>query len=1053
MKKILSLFLMLTLIATCFASVSMLSVSAHQNLSEKITFDEINTANATGYKYGTGNFAREEGVSAKSIEQYTSNGKFTNFHYNDYAYADVVKAPDNKYGMSLGIHHSFNPSTASGANPYVQVNYTSNVKYTGTIHTTFSIYVTEANQYIQRAFLLRSSENSSYRKYPVMFDYGTGRSIQFFGTNTGYQYSPEKWYDFDITYNIDSMEYHIICLEDGELLIDKMGIDGGQKYSYCDLFIFYHGPTKEAYGDQQGYWDNFFIESVNRFEIPKTGSSKEIWQFEDFVKQEFTGGLGMPASPRGTWGLGYQGSTALEIVKSVTDVKTDNMEIEPNLGKSIAFGIPETYNAETAVDGKNDYSYPQLRYTLNSKLPDKFQFAFSLKPYTCGTVHLYAKGSNAFNPVKVDGGNLYVMNTRIASYPLDKDDWYDFDIKVDGATGFYDITVTNRTSPSQGSYHETGFNDGIITYWDASSNIVYFQHSTGAIQKYVYLDNIYFGELPESEVPNVTMADISAEATTDAAGTATCQMPFATAFAGHQFGARLTFEGTAPTVMLGDTAIDVSGFIPGTYPLVIKMMNNNPPEFTVKFDGLDIPISMDTVPAAITLTAPAGEGNKASLTNITYKSFNLLEATSQKVLTDFKASEDVSIEFSNTISEIQSVTVYEPYGELKEDYVVESTSEISGDGKSISISFDKEKEKHYHIAYTVKDAYGATLTDFVEVDTELMLYHCDGIKIYNNEGNEASFLPRGMLDIRAEVSTGDGVKRNGYMWAALYDENGKMKDMEITPVEFDVSPFEYIMFLDVPDDGKAYRVKAGVMAENMAPVAYKELASQVIIFRLDDIKTSTYSKYAELVSWAVEEEVPLSLGMVCNSIDEGNDDYIQSVKNMVETGFVEIWCHGYDHEYHEGTGITSEFTNQTAEYQAEILKKCYDHVYEKTDGVVEIHSLATPSGGYDENTYKALEMLPEYTTFMGNSTIPYDGNGFMNLTNCLWMESGTGVLKSLADLKPYYTDRTTGDYMIFAGHGGYWDETSVQTFKDFVEFLKTTDVAFMTPTQYYNFVN
>ena len=137
MKKVLCFMLTVAMLVSCIFTFT-ISVSAHQNLSEKITFDEINTANATGYKYGTGNFTREDGVSAKSIEQYTSNGKFTNFHYNDYAYADVVKAPDDKYGMSLGIHHSFNPSTASGANPYVQVNYTSNVKYTGTIHTTFS---------------------------------------------------------------------------------------------------------------------------------------------------------------------------------------------------------------------------------------------------------------------------------------------------------------------------------------------------------------------------------------------------------------------------------------------------------------------------------------------------------------------------------------------------------------------------------------------------------------------------------------------------------------------------------------------------------------------------------------------------------------------------------------------------------------------------------------------------------------------------------------------------------------------------------------------------
>ena len=1047
MKKVLCLILTLAMLVSCIPMFT-LSVSAHQNLSEAITFDELDAKNVTGYKYGTGNFSKEDDAASKSIEQYTPNGKFTNFHHSASSYADVAQAPDGRYGMSLGVFHMFGAS-----NPYVQVNYTPNTKYYGTIHTTFSLYVTEANQYIQRAFLLRSGENSGYRKYPVMFDYGTNRRILFFDTDTGYKYSPDKWYDFDITYNIDSMEYHIVCYEDGEPYIDKMGIDGGQKYSYCDLAVLYHGPTKDSYDGQYGYWDNFLMESANRFEIPKSSSSKGIWDFEDFEKQESTGSLGMPSSTSGIWQLGYQGSTNVEIITSVTDEKTDNMEVAPDFGKSIAFGIPEDYNADTAVDIKNDYLYPQLRYNFNSKLPDKFQFAFSLKPASCGTVHLYAKGSNAFNPIKVDSINLYVMNTRVSDYILDKDDWYDFDIKVDGATGFYDITVTNHTSPSQGSYHETGYNEAMVTQWDASSNLIYFQHSTGALKKHVYLDNIYFGELLESEIPSVTIDDTVAEATADAEAIANCYLPFATAFAGHQIGAKLTIEGLAPSLMLGNTSIDVSGFSAGTYPLVIKMMNNNPPEFTVRLDGLDIPVSMDAVPSTITLTAPIGEGNKATLSDITYKSFNILEATSDKVLNDFAVGNDVSVEFSNNIAELVSATVYEPYGELSDTAIVESVAVVSEDGEEINISFNKEKEKHYHITYTVKDVYGATLSDFVEVNTEIDLYQTDGIKFYDSLGSEVSKLPRGNVDIMVDVFSGDGVERNGYLWAGLYDEAGKLVQARITPVEFKEEITPAYLSVAVPDDGKAYRLKAGVMAENMAPADFREIATQVIIFRLDDIKVSTYDEYQALVDWASKEGVALSLGMVCNSIDEGNDDYIEAVKDMVKTGYVEIWCHGYDHTYHEGTGVSAEFTNQTPEYQAEILKKCYDHVYEKTNGVVEIHSFGTPSGAIEENTLKALEMVPEYTSMLGNANVPYDGDSFMYLTNSLWCESATGVLKPLDDLKAYYNDRTTGEYMIYSGHGGYWDATSVQTFKDFALYLKDKGVAFMTPTQYCNFVN
>ena len=45
-RKLLSMLLTFSIIISCFASLSIISVSAHQNYRDEITFDEI--ANATG---------------------------------------------------------------------------------------------------------------------------------------------------------------------------------------------------------------------------------------------------------------------------------------------------------------------------------------------------------------------------------------------------------------------------------------------------------------------------------------------------------------------------------------------------------------------------------------------------------------------------------------------------------------------------------------------------------------------------------------------------------------------------------------------------------------------------------------------------------------------------------------------------------------------------------------------------------------------------------------------------------------------------------------------
>ncbi len=1070
MKKVLCLMLTLSMLVSCI-SVFTVSVSAHQNFRDAITFDEIDDFNVTGYKYGTGNFTREEGAAANGLEKYSTYGKLTNFHYNDTSHIDVASAPDTRYGKSLAVYHT---ATSISTNPYVQVSYTPNEKVYGTLHLTSSIYITEAAQYMQRALLLRSSENSGWRKYPILFDYGTGRSIKIFGEASGIQYSPKKWYDLDVIYNIDTMEYHVRIWENNTLIIDKMGIDGGQQYGYCDLVILYHTPTNVANGTQYCYWDNFVFESTNKFNIPttNTAASKEIYDFENFEKQDNSAtNVGIPASTRGTWSLGYGGSTTLEIAKSITDEKTDDMELAPNLGKSVAFGSFTTYDENNALDSKNDYSYPQFRFNFNSGTwAKKFQVAFSLKLVQNGTLNLYMKGSNQCNILTIDGSNLSIFGVRDTSFAFNTTDWFDINILMDGATGYYSVDIKNRTSPSKASFHTEAFNSIITTAWARTDKIIYLQQSTGAKVKYVYLDNLYWGEASDSEYPETAaIADVTATATTEAEAVATTYFPFVDTGAGKFVTANLTFAGTAPTFNLGGEAIDISALQPGTYPVTLKLLNAETDSVTLTINGTNYPVALTALPSSLVLTAPAGEGNTASFTNVTYKTMDAFKITNNLSTELFDPDDDVVINFSTKLvnPSTDSIKVYKPTGTISaSNEITDKTVTFAPDGKSVKIAFDKAYDTHYHITLdNLTDEFGSTLSDIAEFDTQLPDLVMSGIRFFRGTGeNEEALtlLTPGEVKASMNAIANNGTDFELFFALALYSGD-ELVVLDSTEVDVTSEKSEPVLSVTVPGDKKEYKVKAFAWRnDNSKPLLKSRVLTSateepIAIIKLDDFgKTSDLAIWNEVAGWAKDQDVKMSYGLMGYAINE--EDYGKShaaaVAKLANNPMIEVWSHGYNWQ-------TGYFTSDDEEVQANEFSESNRVA---SEAGFEMHAFNPPSNGMNETTMKVLnERFTNYKTVMwltSKETVnkyQSDDNNFYILYNRISSETGgTGNTETVENLKASWNEQKANgaDYVILQLHPGSWssNRASQERFYEFVMWLRDQGVVFMHPSEYTEYV-
>ncbi|MBQ4629751.1 MAG: hypothetical protein IJB70_02045 [Clostridia bacterium] len=500
MKKVLSFVLTLTMLASLIAGFGTLNVSAHQNHKmTMITFDELSETNPTGYLYGTGNNTTTDGTY-KDMASISSDGaRFSSgFNCNQWHYADVAAAPDDRYGKSLLISEKYGEGATT---VYAQSPLTPNNDLNGTINVKASLY-TEKNSndlYIQRAIKLRSTVPSpldtTYREqYAVLFSHEASKGISVFGQSTGRTFIADTWYDMDITYNIETNQFHVIILEDGKDFVDMTGTSTGKLLGNVDTVYLYHSPASDIRNNQKIYWDNLQVQSVNNFKI-SADSLYPVMDFENLKDQEAGKGFaeGLPSTY--TYGFGYQSNPELSVLKA----------LETNKGVSACvYGTPYPGAENTSMTVQR-YEYPQLNISGYS-LP-QFHLKGSVKFENTKLCGIYLNGQSAAEIMFYDNITAFGQ-TLFTGYDKTGDVWYDIDLIMDTETGYYDLTIVKTDDNT--TKHISGFQ----TKYQTPITTVKFGHDRGSgtaatfvNESFYYIDNLYIG--------NYTVEDVGSEYTHD----------------------------------------------------------------------------------------------------------------------------------------------------------------------------------------------------------------------------------------------------------------------------------------------------------------------------------------------------------------------------------------------------------------------------------------------------------------------------------------------------------------------------------------------------------
>ncbi len=221
---------------------------------------------------------------------------------------------------------------------------------------------------------------------------------------------------------------------------------------------------------------------------------------------------------------------------------------------------------------------------------------------------------------------------------------------------------------------------------------------------------------------------------------------------------------------------------------------------------------------------------------------------------------------------------------------------------------------------------------------------------------------------------------------------------------------------------------------------------QFIILKADDLifqENLISSRWLKFIKYCVENDIKASIGLIGNSLEKGNADYFNYVKQLIKSNYFEIWNHGYNHivKAKDSAGnVFSEFWNSSYEYQKFALEKTQNLCREKLNYYPK--AFGAPGNAIDNITLNVINENEDIIIWL---------YGLKNTNKFL--------IKRSAEIEfpyghPIY-EKFINNYLpkekllTFQIHPNMWDDEKFNIFTKIIEFLESQNVTFLTPSEYY----
>lgn len=225
-------------------------------------------------------------------------------------------------------------------------------------------------------------------------------------------------------------------------------------------------------------------------------------------------------------------------------------------------------------------------------------------------------------------------------------------------------------------------------------------------------------------------------------------------------------------------------------------------------------------------------------------------------------------------------------------------------------------------------------------------------------------------------------------------------------------------------------------------------AQQVILLKLDDViarrvgTKPVSDRWLKVHDYLKAQNIKGSFGIITESLEKENSLYFGWLKEVQAAGLIEFWMHGY---HMKTVSEPGEFEHGTAEEQRAILAKGERLAKEKLG--FTLTAFGPHWSGTTDATDEAMEQLPEVTIWLYGPEKPKFYSR-LSIPRVMALENPTFV-PDAEKFKTFYEAKAAKrEVLVLQGHPDQWDDKRWEGFTKIIEFLKSKNVVFMTPSEY-----
>lgn len=221
-------------------------------------------------------------------------------------------------------------------------------------------------------------------------------------------------------------------------------------------------------------------------------------------------------------------------------------------------------------------------------------------------------------------------------------------------------------------------------------------------------------------------------------------------------------------------------------------------------------------------------------------------------------------------------------------------------------------------------------------------------------------------------------------------------------------------------------------------------SSRIVMIKADDLRAPS-ANWDRFIEVSAKRGIKVSIGIICDSLMGGDAGYFAWLRSWQNSGEVEFWNHGWDHQrLGEGRAI-SEYGGSGYAYQKKHLTDSQE-IMRKILGKPPV-ALGTPWNEFDHDTVQIVNEDQNVRLFFGHKEGIF-GAGKIVVRMLQAEANGTGNPDFSKFKKLYESQKTLPGVIALQFHPPAFQERSFVEYERMLDFLIQEGCIFLLPQEY-----